>query len=182
MRDKGAATMTSKRQDYRTPVVVLDKVREFARLAGHDGIGLDPCSGPGSIVGARVEFDGQPDGLAASWRGRGLVFWNPPYNAISKWAEKAEKEARPRLRLDDDCDPGAESIGLITARTDTRWFHGPLQQADALCFWRGRILFNMPDGKPAPASAPFPSLLPYFGPHPDLFAHVFRDVGMVVRP
>jgi site-specific DNA-methyltransferase (adenine-specific) len=72
---------------------------------------------------------------------------------------------------------GAEVVVLLPARTDTRYWHEQVAQADAICFWRGRMTFVG-----APAAAPFPTALVYFGPRPWDFQRVFTSKGMVVCP
>src|SRR5688572_28422274 len=102
------ALFSSARDDWRTPLSVLERVRRLGP------IGLDPCSGPESIVGARVEISPPRDGLAADWAKEaagGIIYMNPPYGReIGRWTEKALQEARA----------GAEIVALIHARTDTR--------------------------------------------------------------
>jgi hypothetical protein len=175
------ALFSSERQDHNTPDEVLAVVRAF------DTIDLDPCSNAQSIVGARVEWrlERGQDGLRKPWVGYGLVFVNWPYEDGLTWARKIANEARVH---------GAEIIGLGPARTDTEWFQDYIAKyADAMCFWRGRIKFgagvpdvlqrslfaanDQPHLKAPESGAPFPSVLPYFGPRPDLFRHVFKDVG-----
>jgi len=161
---------------WRTPPVVLERVREFAELAGYHvdvgscyGVALDPCSGPGSIVSARTEIALPADGLAADWygiAGDGLVFVNPPYSKPGKWVAKCEEVGRQ-----------TDVIALVTAAPDTAWW----RWADAVCFWRGRIKFIGPDGI-ARFPARTPSAVLYWGDVPELFEHAFRTVGKVVRP
>ena len=55
------------------------------------------------------------------------------------------------------CDVDDHCVMLLPARTDTRWWES-LITADALLFWRGRLRFV---GAPAPA--PFPSVIAYWG-------------------
>jgi hypothetical protein len=59
---------------------------------------------------------------------------------------------------------------------DTRWFDELTRETDeaVVCCWRGRLRFIGAAG-----AAPFPSLVIYFGPKPDVFADVFGAVGSV---
>ena len=157
----------SKRADWNTPQDVLDPVRAFA---GPTGIGIDPCSNATSIVGARTELrlDRGHDGLAVPWGGHGRAYVNPPYTRrdLPRWIRKVVHEARL----------GVEIILLVAARVDTKWF-APLWTADAICFWRGRIVFIG-----AVSGATFPSALVYFGSRAADFDDHFRSLGQVVFP
>ncbi len=157
--------LTTVSNDFNTPQIVIDPVRTIA--GGR--IGLDPCSNPYSIVGARTEWSTEngDDGLANDWRGHGLVYFNPPYSLgqQAKWVTKAEYEA----------DRGVEIIGLTQSRTDTRWFNRIFSSAQAVCFWHGRLGFL--GGTQTPT---FASAVSYWGEFPHLFAHVFGEHGKVV--
>src|SRR6185295_16642683 len=123
------------------------------------------------------------DGLRRSWLDHGLVFCNWPYEDGLPWAEKIVRSA----------SFGAEIVGLGPARTDTEWFQDYICKAQALCFWRGRLKFGIgvPDflqthlfasNDVAPLvesenAAPFPSVLPYFGPRAREFRDIFADCG-----
>jgi phage N-6-adenine-methyltransferase len=158
-----AACLSSAKMDWQTPDNVLELVREFGRGV----ISLDPCTVADNPTGALRYYTPDSDGLSQPWDGPGLVFCNPPYGReLGPWAWKMRTEATK----------GAEIIGLVPARTDTRWWHDYVASADAVLFWRGRLKF-----KGASASAPFPSALPYWGPRPDHFAYVFRNHGLWVR-
>lgn len=115
------------------------------------------------------------DGLATPWDGVGndLIYCNPPYGrGIGAWVDKCREAAAA----------GETVIALLPARTDTRWFPW---DADALCFWKGRLTF-----KGAPAPAPFPSVVAFwpgraFDRSPNragAFILAFADAGPVVRP
>jgi site-specific DNA-methyltransferase (adenine-specific) len=75
---------------------------------------------------------------------------NPPYGIeIARWVEKAYESARA----------GATVVCLLPARTDTRWWHLYVMQADEIRFVKGRLRFVG-----AKASAPFPSSVVVFRP------------------
>ena len=99
---------------------------------------------------AEFDFDFDPcppdpqfDGLSIDW---GKVnFVNPPYgNIIAKWLAKG-KEMQAL---------GKTSVFLVPSRTDTRWWHDYVMQADEIRFIKGRLKFD--DHKNC---APFPSAL-----------------------
>jgi hypothetical protein len=132
--------------------------------------GLDPCSNPNSIVGARIEWYGPPngtDGLLVPWAVRGLVYVNPPYSDKYAWMRKCHDEHAHRRK---------EIISLLPADTDTEWFHRFSLAAQARCFWRGRLIFI--GDKTYPAR--FPSLLTYWGSRVARFRQVFGNYGWVV--
>lgn len=90
---------------------------------------LDPCS-PGAYIvpwiPAKRHLTYLDDGLNAHWEGR--VFMNPPYGMDTpKWFQHLSMVGN--------------GIGLVFARTDTRWFHEYAPKSDAICFIAGRIHF-----------------------------------------
>ncbi len=158
-----AAVMSSARQSWNTPECVLERVRRV------DAVGLDPCSNPSSIVGAKVEWslENGDNGLIMPWGEYGLVFVNPEYGrGIGKWMALCAIEAVNHTEI----------IALVPARTDARWFNYAWS-ADAICFWTGRLRFLG-----APSSAPFPSAVVYWGPRKYRFAAAFDSAGNVVLP
>lgn len=155
------------REDWRTPAEVV----ELLHVLWDGKPNLDPCAAPdpahalakGNLAGPA----GSPaDGLERPWSGR--VYVNPPFGDLAAWMVKAVEEHELH---------GAEVVVLLPARTDTRYWHEQVAQADAICFWRGRMTFVG-----APAAAPFPTALVYFGPRPWDFQRVFKPKGMVVCP
>jgi hypothetical protein len=171
--------------DWCTPGEVVDTVLAFAARTRRDGIALDPCSHPDSLVAAKVSWCGPDrgdlDGLVMPWPTRGLVYMNPPYSAKLAWMRKASSEALAR---------GVEIIALLPADTDTTWFQEYGLTAPRLCFWRGRLRFH----GSVPGTARFPSVLFYWPPrmdsgtakdqdrrheHCDRFAAVFGARGWI---
>lgn len=157
-----APLMSSDEMDWQTP----DEVLELVRLV--DAIGLDPCTTRENPTAAWQWICPPDDGLETPWLDKGLVYVNPPYGRkLPRWVGKCAAEA----------GDGAEIIALIPARTDTSYWHRWVTRANAICFWAGRLRF-----KGAPASAPFPSALVYWGDRPLRFMCAFGDHGWVVRP
>jgi len=150
---KMAAVHSQDSEHWCTPLDVLEVVREI-----FGEIDLDPCTNPDSTVGARHSRTKEQDGLASSWAlpelaqtpGKPVRVWvNPPYGRhLGDWFAHAVEAAIQ----------GAEVLLLVPARTDVEWWHRWVAQADAVCFWAGRITFAG-----APAAAPFPSALIYYG-------------------
>lgn len=97
----------------------------------------DPCP----LYGA----DGE-DGLVRDWGTN--TFCNPPYGReIGKWTAKAVEQWRK----------GKTVVLLIPSRTDTKWWHRDIMQADEIRFCQGRLKFGN-----AKQGAPFPSAVVVF--------------------
>ena len=143
-----------------TPEVILDPVREF-----YGEIDLDPCSNEGSTVGATVTYTLADDGLAHPWQGR--VYCNPPYSDCAAWlARCAEMPSR-----------GGEAIALPKGDWSTKWWWDHVRTASARCLLKTRVSFCLTEGA---TTAPFPSVLVYWGPRVDDFARVFGPLGEVI--
>lgn len=162
--DRLAPLMTSNNGGWQTPECVLDRVRRVGP------IGLDPCTVESNPTRAASFFMLANDGLSCAWRPQdagvdGLIYCNPPYGrGIGAWVDKCRQAAAADETV----------IALLPARTDTRWFPW---DATALCFWKGRLTF-----KGAPAAAPFPSVVAFWGELAGNFANEFADAGKVVYP
>lgn len=114
---------------WKTPEVFYEKLNEEFNFD------FDPCP-------PNPEFDG----LEIEWGNRNFV--NPPYgNVISKWLAKAVEEQ----------EKGNTSVFLIPSRTDTKWWHTYVMQADEIRFIKGRLRFQG-----AVYNAPFPSVVVVF--------------------
>lgn len=164
------AFVSSRRDDWRSQEDILQYVRAMG------SIGLDPCAAPEEIYHfAKRNYSGPKgngkDGLRRRWHGRGLVYSNPPYGRrLHHWVQKAVDSA-PRLQGKD------QILMLLPSRTDTvRVFHGLLlKHANALCFIKGRLVFDEIDGD----KAMFPSLVAYFGQRSKAFNKIFSPLGKV---
>ena len=120
---------TANRDNWKTPKAFYEKLNEEFIFD------FDPC--PPSP---------QFDGLEIEWGKCNFV--NPPYgNIIAKWLEKAVEEQ----------NNGKTSVFLIPSRTDTRWWHNFVMNADEIRFIKGRLKF---DDQKNPA--PFPSVVVVF--------------------
>jgi len=171
-RARRSVHFSSENERWRTPAVVLDRVRLVGPII------LDPCGAPDSLVRATVEFYGGEigvDGLSCSWRleapGEGIVFVNPPYGRnIGAWLEKCAATV----------EPGLSVIALPPARPGSRWWQAMCSTATRLCFWHQRIKFIG-----AKTGAPFPSAVVLWTREDDVaerFREAFSDVGRVVAP
>jgi phage N-6-adenine-methyltransferase len=114
---------------------------------------LDPCSPTHkrleTSVQATVHYTMTDNGLALPWHGK--VFVNPPYGrTLRQWTAKAKMEiSNSHAQL---------VVGLVPARTDTRWWHEDIAGHAKVFFLRGRLSFG--DSNQA---APFPSALAIWG-------------------
>lgn len=104
---------------------------------------------------------GLRDALAVPWDEWGDTFWlNPPYSKCREFIGKAAAEARN----------GCTVVCLVPSRTDTRWWHEHVWDAEKhqprpgveVRFIKGRLKFGG-----AEAGAPFPSVVIVFRPHGD---------------
>lgn len=140
------AAFSSAYDAWATPADLLDRL-----YAAVGSIDLDPCS-PGKLrsrVKASRHFTERDDGVSQEWRGR--VYMNPPYGrAIGKWVAKARSEV--------EAGRAKFVVGLVPARTDTRWWHADVAGHAHVWLLKGRLTFG--DGG---TPAPFPSSLLLWG-------------------
>ena len=131
---------SSERHDWETPQDLFDKLdSEFQ-------FGLDVCATPQNAKCARF-FTSDDDGLAKTWEG--VCWMNPPYGReIPKWMKKAYESSRQ----------GATVVCLVSARTDTQWWHEHATRGEIRCL-KGRLKFGG-----SKSSAPFPSAIVVFRP------------------
>lgn len=114
---------------------------------------LDPCSPTHNrqtaLVQAQVHYTMADNGLSLPWHGK--VFVNPPYGrTLRLWTAKAKTEVTSgQARL---------VVGLVPARTDTRWWHEDIAGNATVFFLRGRLSFGGLE-----QAAPFPSALAIWG-------------------
>jgi hypothetical protein len=116
---------SSQKQNWQTPEIFYRELNKEFRFD------FDPCP-----------IDPQFDGLSVEWKGSNFV--NPPYNQIAKWLLKGVEEWKK----------GRTIVFLIPSRTDTRWWHEYVMQANEIRFVKGRLKFGG-----AKNSAPFPSAI-----------------------
>lgn len=84
---------------------------------------------------------------------RHRFFFNPPYSLVDKAVRRVYDEWRST--------EGNTYVGLLPARTDTKWFHevvlkSVLENKGSLVFIKGRLKFSRTGST---NSAPFPSVL-----------------------
>lgn len=139
----GALT-TSLNDGWETPPEV------FAALNAEFGFTLDVAATASNAKCDRY-FDEAIDGLSQEWA-PAVCWMNPPYGrTIEYWVAKAAIET----------SRGATVVGLVPARTDTRWWHSWVQPWAEVRFIRGRLRFSG-----VAKDAPFPSAVVVWRPRP----------------
>jgi hypothetical protein len=114
-----------------------------------EGIALDPCTAPGSIVPAIRAYTVEDDGLSKPWLPRTYI--NPPYNDLKRWL--AYGLTQPM-----------EQLWLVPVRTHRPWFRHFLAQSTLIC-WLDSGLTFLGYNQPFPA----PLALVYRGYRKDKF-------------
>lgn len=138
MKAKLAGLMTSKTDLWETPKEL------FERLDIEFNFTLDVCA---TNENAKCEkfFSKETNGLKQVWFGQ--CWMNPPYGReIGTWVKKA---------YESNC----LVVGLLPARTDTKWFHEYIQGKAEIRFIKGRLKFSNHAN-----SAPFPSMIVVWNP------------------
>jgi phage N-6-adenine-methyltransferase len=155
-------------EDNYTPLEYIEAARQVM-----GSIDLDPasCELAQETVQAGVYYTAADDGLNQDWVGN--VWLNPPYTArvINGFVSKLCG------CVTDGCVP--QAVLLTNNNTDTSWFHEALESAAYVCFTRGRIGFNTPDGKvtcPTNGQSFF-----YFGKRAKAFSKVFSQFGAILN-
>lgn len=135
----GGAAMTSDRSDWETPRDLFERLDAFWHFD------LDAAASDENHL-CPDYFTKETDGLEQSWSGR-RVWLNPPYGRqMADWMRKAYEETRDGRTL---------VIGLVPARTDTRWYHDFIQgRAAEVKFIRGRLKYTLGGGRPKFSALP----------------------------
>lgn len=142
-----AALRDGTSNEWATPAELFEPLNDEFRFD------LDVCA---SAENAKCDryFTSADNGLWQTWA-PARCWMNPPYGTEAQdWVAKAAKEAAA----------GALVVGLISARTDTAWFHRwVIGHRAELRFVRGRVRFELPGREPNGRS-PFPSLVVIWRP------------------
>jgi phage N-6-adenine-methyltransferase len=134
---------SSATDEWPTPQAFFDKLNRRHRFT------LDPCATSDNAK-CPLYFTREQDGLKQDW-GTHRVFCNPPYGRTMRaWARKCFESSQR----------GALVVLLVTARTDTRWFHDWVRGKAEVEFIRGRLKFGKADN-----CAPFSSMLAVYSPN-----------------
>lgn len=134
------ALFSSKKHDWETPQDLFDELdKEFH-------FNLDVCATKENAK-CKEFYTPERDGLKGTWPDCAHVWMNPPYGKyIKEWVWMAYQQAQ---RFG-----GPLVVGLLPARTDTRWFHDCIYGKAEIRFLKGRLKFVG-----AEHSAPFPSMV-----------------------
>ena len=130
------AVFSSENVNWKTPKYVYDYLDDEFEFT------FDPCP--------TWKFNIQLwNGLEIEWSDMNFV--NPPYSrsTIALWIKKGIEEQKKKHY----------SVFLIPSRTDVKWFYKMFEYATEIRFVVGRIKFVG-----AKSSAPFPSMIVFFGP------------------
>ena len=158
-----SAMFSSATPEWETPQWLFDALNARFHFT------LDVCATPENAKCAQY-FTREDDGLAQGWL-RERCWMNPPYGRkISDWVAKARQEALGWALV----------VGLLPARTDTRWWQEHVQGHADVRFIAGRLKFGN-----AQNSAPFPSAIAVWWGWPILqgyFDNFNRGRPCLVRP
>ena len=125
---------SSKTDQWSTPQDLFDKLNAIHNFD------VDVCADAENAK-CRKYFTKEMDGLSKEWHGK--VWCNPPYGrTIGQWIKR--------------CYEHGNSVMLIPARTDTKWWHDYVIKGE-IEFIRGRLKFGGHKN-----SAPFPSAIVIF--------------------
>lgn len=152
------------RDTWRTPMTIvacLDRMWP-------DGIDLDPCTGPGSLIRAGTKYT--ENGTSEPWRGYRTIYANPPYSEPHEWVMRMVEAAYMH---------SAEVIGCLRCDPSVSWWKD-VWTADAICFPAKRVQFIPPEGVELSQNNG-PNALPYWGPNVSRFKWAFRTLGKVVE-
>jgi phage N-6-adenine-methyltransferase len=154
--------------EWYTPERYIELAREVL-----GNIDVDPASNDFAQQKVRASeyYTEETNGLNKNWVGN--VWLNPPYAqpAIGDFINK----------IVDEVEAGhVKSAVMLTHNyTDTAWFQKAARAATAICFTRGRVKFEGPNGEvaaPTQGQAFF-----YFGDELIKFCEAFSDVGFIVE-
>ncbi len=140
---------------------------------------LDPCSGPESIVQARLSFAlPHVDGLAEPWAAA-TIYCNPPYGrdydrgtSIRDWVRRCAEAGAS----------GSEVVALIpVAPNTTHWKLHVFPRATSICFVADPRLRFRVGGDENNKGAPMALAAVYWGNRFREFEQVFSGLGYPVR-
>ena len=160
--------------EYYTPEYIINAART---VLGR--IDLDPasCERAQSVVNANTYYSKDDDGLCKTWRGR--VWLNPPFSDPKPFV----------IKLIDEYEAGnvQSAIILTNNSTETRWGQALIARYP-VCFvgakeGRGsRIAFWKENPAEPEKGNRYSQMIFYLGNHPDRFAQIFSEHGLIMVP
>ncbi len=158
------------RCDWRTPLWLLEKVREVFGPPIH----LDPATAPDNPTGAEVFYTEQ--GLEQDWSFARNIFMNPPWSKelrmpVEWWVARMWDVAQDH--------PDKPMIATIPASVNSKWFHKYCWSAGGICFPEGRVAYDPPPGEPKASSPTFDTAIVYWGTRRQRFNEAFRSLGEI---
>lgn len=143
-------------------------------------IDLDPasCELANQTVQAATYYSKDQDGLSLSWHGR--IWLNPPYGRINRLkggTQSYQKLFAEKLLQEYKIGNIEQAIILSLGNPNCGWFQ-PFYSYP-ICFYRGTIHFNRPDGSKGHFG--FPLAFIYLGLNEKKFIHVFSQFGRIVK-
>lgn len=157
------ALLSSVSDDWATPPDFFDRLNQVFNFR------LDAAASSHNAKCASY-FTMEDNGLEQDWHPYGRIWLNPPYGrGIDKWMEKAYREALK----------GCVVVCLVSARTDTRWWHEYVKDKSQVTFVRRRLKFRnpavCPDGS---GNSVFPSALVIYGLNFDQILNTGADADL----
>lgn len=155
--------------EWYTPKNIIDAVRDCM-----GSIDIDPasCEEANKIVQANKIYTEQNNGLTKDWHGN--IFLNPPYEnkLITDFADK--------LIIEYNNQNVINACVIVNNATETKWFNIFIEEANAICFPKGRVKFY--DATKGRGSAPLQGqAIIYYGTNIERFKESFKNIGFVVR-
>lgn len=129
------STGPDSKQDYATPLEFIAAVERRFRpitldLAAHaDNTKSKRWYGPGGEA---------PDSFEANWQIPGLLWLNPPFNAIPRWSARCAAESAK----------GAEILMIVPASVGANWFRDSVAPSADVYLLNGRMSFDGKDQFP----------------------------------
>lgn len=122
------------KQNYQTPVALLDAVREKLQINSFD---WDLAASKDNAV-CEEFFTGEDDSLVCDWPKTygGWCWLNPPYNDIEPWVAKAKNASHN----------GTQTAVLVPASVGSNWWRTWVEPWAYQVFLNGRLCF-IPDWK-----------------------------------
>ena len=117
-------------------------------------------------------FSIEQDGLKYDWCGR--IYLNPMYDTGNL------KAFMEYLVVQIEKGNTTEAISITPNSSDKGWYQNAFKLASAFCLPLGRVKFHAP-GTGKTGNPALPSVIMYFGPHPEKFVATFQKIGVAMK-